>query len=159
MSNSIFTYEGADILGQLVAGHSEYTPNMVYVEFQNGGTPPTVVPTRDGGRNYYAGLAGSPTQDYLRIPLLINAQLASTNLDNFSSNLARWMLLTGGTAGVNGLPFSAADGSQVYGFALVSAPDASDASRDLVFARMYPDTPIPKVDGAEVQARWAYRFT
>lgn len=161
---NMFTYEGADVLGKILVGKTEFIPNAVYVEFQNGGSPTPPALTRADGRSYYAGLEVSgPVADrsYMRLPLLVTPQLATSDADKYQSNVTRWMFMTeGGTQDVTEtLTFSSGAGSIVYGFALVAAPDfLGDRSRDLVFARFYPDTPIEKTAGVEIQARWNYSF-
>jgi hypothetical protein len=132
---------------------------MVYIEFQNGGSPPTVTPLRDEGRNYYAGLevtGPALDRDYLRVPLLATPQLESSDEALYAANRTRWVFMTSGSAGVSSLAFSSGAGSQVYGFALVAAPDVNDRTKDLVFARFYPAAALAKSANSEIQARWTY---
>ncbi len=155
-----FLFEGADILGNLVAGRSEYIPNMAYIEFVNADPAPAISVSRGDGRSYYAGLetSGPPlNRDYLRVPLLFSPQTEASS-DDYTANRVRWVIMSSGDAGVGGLEFSSAAASEVYGFALVAAPDLNDRSRDLVFARVYLDTPLPKLATSQIQARWPYLF-
>jgi len=65
---------------------------------------------------------------------------------------------TGSTAGQGGHPFTAASLSTVFGVALVAAPDANDASEDLVFSRSYDFTPISKRINEEISINWPHTF-
>lgn len=153
--------EGHDVLGRLLSGDRSVLPNMAYVEFYNGaGDPPSVVPDPVEGRSYYAGLeAADPADgiDYLRIPLIFGPAVGATA--GHQSNRVRWTITTSGTEGVAGLSFSSGAGSKVFGGALVAAPDLSDRSADLVFARFYPEQPVEKGPAnQQIQLIWTYTF-
>jgi hypothetical protein len=149
-------YEGSDILGRLLAGYSEYAPNTLYLEYQNGGIPPSVTPTRGEGRSYYAALEGSADQDYLRVPIVFKPALSATDA-NFVSNVVTFTVMSVDQPGAGGKGFSNLDNSQVYGLALVTALDLNDRTQDLVFARGYFD-PITKGDTTQVSVTWSYEF-
>lgn len=148
--------EGSDILGRLLAGYTEYIPNAIYLEYQNGGVAPTITPTRDEGRAYYAGLEGHSTRDYLRVPIVFRPSLSASSA-SFSSNKVTFTVMSVDQAGEGGKGFSNLDGSQVYGLALVSALDMTDRTRDLVFARGY-FAALEKGDTTQVSVTWSYEF-
>lgn len=161
LKGNLFLNEGADIVGRLLAGQTEYLVTTAYIEFQNGGTPPAITPTVDGGRLYYAGLEASGlglNRDYLRVPLVFRPTVAGSDAQ-YQSNRVVFNVLSTGTTGVSGLPFSAEAESQVYGAALVATPDPSDRTMDLVLARFYPDEPLAKTPGGQVQLVWPYVVT
>ena len=156
-----FMYEGADIIGRLAAGQTGYVPNMAYVEFINDGIAPAVSVSREDGRSYYAGLetTGVPLGiDYLRVPLLFSPAVSASSAE-YASNRVQWVVMSSGDTGVSGLAFSAEALSAVYGFALVSAPDVNDRTQDLVFARVYLETPLSKLATSQIHARWPYTFS
>jgi hypothetical protein len=153
------TYEGIDMLGKLVVGQG--TPiNGVYLEFQNGGTIPSVNPDPADGRSYYAALeTGTGDKDYLRIPLSNVPVLSSTDLAKFVSNkLTVFAMSTGQTVGRGGHTFNAAYNSTVFGMALVCIEDVDDASLDKVFSRSYDFSPVLKEVGNEISVSMAHVF-
>ena len=152
-------YEGIDILAKLLAGQS-LEINTMYLEFQNGGTTPTVVVDPSEGRSYYAALdAGLSTRDYIRVPLTADPVLSTTDSTKFVSNRATFLAMsTGVIEGEGGKPFSAAAVSKVYGVALVAAASTSDPSQDLVFSRSYDLTPVTKRVNEEISISWPHTF-
>ena len=65
------------------------------------------------------------------------------------------------SAGVkNGLPFSSAASSKVYGLALVAAPDANDVAQDVIFARWYLSggNVVTKTANQEIGVQWPIEF-
>lgn len=151
------TYEGADILGHVMGGQTQYIPNMMYFEFDNSGTPPVITADREG-RSYYAALESHPTRDYLRVPIVLTPSLAASGTD-FQTNIVTYTCQESSTIGVGGKPFTAAALSTVYGLALVSAIDANDRAQDLVYARTYDITPEAKDDNHQMHVTWPIHFS
>ena len=116
---------------------------------------------RDGGADYYAGLAVSATRDYLRVPMTA-IDFTSTDETNFpGGNKLTFFGRSDGVVGVNGKAFTSAAQSRVYGGALVTYPDFGDATQDLFFSRFYwSDTSkqIVKATGSQVGLEWPITF-
>ena len=151
------TYEGADILGEIISGHPEYTPNMMYFEFDNTGSPPTPTADREG-RSYYAALESSPIRDYLRIPIALDPTISASG-SNFNTNVVTFRCQESASIGVGGKSFSAAALSTVYGLALVSAVALNDRTQDLVYARTYDMTHEEKDDNHQIHVTWPVHFS
>ena len=151
------TYEGADILGKIMAGQTQYIPNMMYFEFDNSGSPPVLISDREG-REYYAALESHPTRDYLRVPITLTPSLGPSGI-NFNTNIVSYTCQESASIGVGGKPFSAAALSVVYGLALVSATDANDRTKDLVYARTYDIAPEEKDDNHQIHITWPIHFS
>lgn len=146
-------YSGMDLFGLLLSG-SQRPINGMYFEFENG-TPaadivaPSFVATDDV--SYYLGLSGP--RDYIRAPAgLMTAPVASspqyrTNRITFSGQSAH-------ATGTRGLPFSATDGTVVFGAAMVSMGE--NPEDDIVYARTYfaPENRKPKQDMMQVGLNW-----
>jgi len=151
------TYEGADILGHILSGQTEYIPNMMYFEFDNSGSPPSLTADREG-RSYYAALEAHATRDYLRIPIALAPTRSASNA-NFNTNIVTFRCQESSSIGVGGKTFSAAALSSVYGLALVSALSTSDRTQDLVYARTYDITPEDKDDNHQIHVTWPIHFS
>jgi len=126
-------------------GDMDYVINRVYIEFENVAAPATAVsvPTFNAyaDRTYYAGLVAP--KDYLSVPLLGQPTLGIVTgyeayfTAGLEGNKLTFLAQTAGTAGENGVPFSNALNSKIYGLALVAAPDSGDITKDIVIARGY----------------------
>lgn len=150
--NNIAVYSAADILAKVLAGTSTFKVNTIYFEFSNS-TPPSVTPTRSGAKAYYTGLTAP--QDFVRAPIIADPTFLASGSD-YVSNVVTFLSSTKGifVGAKNGLPFTVGASSQVYGFALVSAPVPTDMSQDTVFARFYNMTPITKTSNQEIGVSW-----
>lgn len=162
-SNNLVLYGAADILALLLSGHPEYKIGAMYIEFKNLADPsdPITPPSfdRSGGLAYYTGLASSPDTDYLRVPIVLNPTLSSSDEELYVSNQATFFAISEGVVGVNGKEFSAAMNSAVYGAALVSTPDFADPTADIVYSRDYADIgKLLKETGFEIGVTWMQRF-
>lgn len=159
-------YDWAVILCELLRGAPSGKPyklSAMYLEFANTGDDPVAVPAVfDRGQNlaYYANLSGN--RDYLRVPILAQT-ITSTDPEIFppprGNQLTNWAV-TQGTQGQHGLEFSAAVGSRLYGAALVSTPDYTDPSQDLIYARFYlpENEQLVKLPDAQLGLAWPIRF-
>jgi len=156
---NIVTYEGIDLLGKLLAGQ-DININTMYMEFTNNPPAPTVTPDPADGRSYYAALdSGLTDLDYIRVPLISDPTLEATDDDKFSTNRVNFFAMsTGSTAGRGGHVFSNGAGSQIYGVALVAAPDINDASQDIVFSRSYNFLAKDKQVNEEISISWSHIF-
>ncbi len=135
-------FEWAGAVGNLLTnGGVNYKIGGMYLEYENVADPIDIVPApsfdRSGGLSYFQGLSGSPTKDYLRVPLT-SGLLSSSDLTKFpDGNVMRFFAMSQGVVGVHGKAFDDANNSKVYGAALVVFVEEADASRDIVFARAY----------------------
>jgi hypothetical protein len=137
-------FAAAKALGE---GDGNYRINAMYIEFENVTSPTdnVTIPsfTRDEGLSYYTGLSSSSVKDYLRLEINITPSITIESgyenyfTSNVDGNLLTFFRQSAGTQGVNSKTFSDSVNSKVYGAALVVAPDFSDSSQDIVFARAY----------------------
>lgn len=118
------------IVAQLLAGNSEYTPKFLYLEFANSETEVSVPEDTELGREYYDSMLPEGA-GYLRIPITI-----TPTVDPVNSRIVYTVLVTT-TESVNGIRFSSADHSRIYGVALAAAPVLDDPTQDVIFAREY----------------------
>jgi hypothetical protein len=143
--NEQMVSSGFAIAKTLGLGDVSYRINKMYFEFENVATPATAVsvPSFDNteGREYYAGL--SAPKDYLRVDLLGQPTLGIADgyeayfTEGVDGNQLTFLAQSEGVAGVNGLTFSNALNSKLYGIALVSAPSESDVTQDVIIERAY----------------------
>lgn len=163
-NHNLILYSGADVLAAALSGKAGWFVNTMYLEYQNLASPgdPTVIPTfdRSGGIDYYNGLSSSPDSDFLRVSLLTNPLITSTNPTLYNGNQAAFFALSEGSTGFFGKPFGPGSNSAVCGAALVCAPDPTSQATDVVFARTY--TNIDKIlvqAGFQVGVNWVVQLT
>jgi hypothetical protein len=154
--HNIIVYEGIDLIVKILAGQ-DVEMNVVYLEFTNAAVP-VVVPDPAQGRSYYAALeTGLTDRDYIRLSLAASPMISSTDPDIYAGNKITYFAMSqGDSTGYGGHAFTS--GSQVYGIALVSAPDADDRTQDLVFSRSYDFTAKTKLAGEEISVIWSHVF-
>lgn len=137
-----------------------YHVGGMYIEFDNSGSPVNPTPTiaRSGGLSYYNSVAAP--RDYLRVAISATEEENTDDALYGSANMAKFWAQTAGTTGVNGLQFSDAANSIVYGGALVAFLDADDAAQDLVLARFYFDAAnqLEKLVGSQIGLLWRWTF-
>ena len=163
-THNLILYSGADILAQCLAGTPGYKIAAMYIEYQNLASPtdPVVVPAfdRTGGIEYYNALGSSPNGDFLRVPLVTNPTVSSSNMTDYAGNVMSFFAMSEGTAGFFGRPFNASSNSAVLGAALVATPDPDSQAEDVVFSRVYAG--IGKVlvaTGFNVGVVWGIQFS
>lgn len=159
-------YAGADIMGKLLGGQSNYRIGAMYFEFCKSTTtysPGSVARTQS---DYFQSLLanGSANTDFLRVPLDVTpAWTASDDSGNFATNVVRFFAQTGDNVGErqlinsNGLTFDVGD--IVVGGALVATPTAS-ITDDVVYAQFYflSANQIQKINGHQVVFTWPISF-
>ena len=126
------------ILAGLLRGDTQFKPNVMYVEFQQGANPVTSLPGVDpADKNYYLDLRdGSHSdRDFLRIPVVsVTPQVG----DDPNTIALLFNSLCIGTQGLGGKP---TNGSVIYGIALAASPtygtSIDDVTRDIVWGRGY----------------------
>ena len=133
----------------------------MYFEFDNSGAAVNPTPTisRSNTRAYYAGLSG--TRDYLRVPITLRTVASEDEADFPDGNVAEFYAETTGVVGLNGLPFSNAAGSRVYGAALVVLRNPDDETEDIVFSQYYfaAANQLPKLaNDSQIGSRWRVAF-
>ena len=159
-------YGWATVVGQLLTGAPDGKPYKIgamYFEFENNGGAAVTAPsfTRSDGLSYYSGLSVHATRDYLRVPL-IAATLASSDESLFpGGNVTTYYAQTAGTVGVHGKAFNSGVQSRVFGAALVSTPEFSDASQDIVYSRLYFPTAeqLIKLAGSQLSISWERTYS
>jgi hypothetical protein len=135
----------------------------MYMQFENLASPgdSPVVPTYTPGDGvaYFTNLEVHPTQDFIRVPVLISPSFTST-APAYAGNLITLVALSGGqTTGVWGKSFNEANNSAVFGGALVAAPTGQQQG-DLIFARNYPSgAKVLKPAGEQIVMQWSVEFT
>lgn len=149
-------------------GDTDYRISHVYIEYENVTLPadPVTVPSYDAddGRGYYDNLV-SP-QDYLRVPITgvpatqIATGYESLFTDGVDGNKLVFFAQTAGTTGENGVAFSNAVNSKVFGIALVSVPTEADKTKDVLITRGYFAVSDQKVKDASAQigVTWEIEF-
>lgn len=149
---NLVLYGAQDILGKLIAGDTDYLIKTSYFEFINDPAIPSVTPTESEGQSYYDGLT-SP-QDFIRSSIISQGETEGSDADH-DSNVATLFAVTSGSSGVNGVTFN--NSSNVYGAALVASPTGV-FSGDIVFARVYFDTALPKMTNSQIAVKWTITF-
>lgn len=133
----------AEILSRLLTGDRDYALTAMYIEYENVASPgdAAVNPsfTEEEGIEYFSNLSGSLTHDFLRVPIRGTTLGLSAGYEGAAYNLARFIAVTEGTAGIHGKAFSSAANSKICGAALVAAPVWADRSQDVIFSRWYYD--------------------
>lgn len=145
-------YQGADIVGRLLAGYDEYVPSTMYFQYQNtAGTPST--PSIARGDNVADFLGLTSTNDFLRVPLEGVPSLQNSD-DNYEANQVLFFATTSGSVGeAQGLAFSDAANSKVVSAAIVATP-TGDIEDDVIFARFNLDTHITKLASSQIGIKW-----
>lgn len=164
-SYNSFLYDASIVTQRLLRGSPDgknYAIRRAYVEFENSGAPVDPVPTisRSGNKAGYYNSLSAP-RDYLRVSVAATLEVNDDDSLYQAANRAVFLIETSGSVGAkNGLTFSDGAGSVVYGGALVAAPNDSDASQDLVYARVYhdPGDQQEKLPGAQIALRWELPF-
>jgi hypothetical protein len=149
-------------------GSQAYKVGAAYVEYLNVPLPGQAVPVptydRSSGLAYFNSLP--PNQDYLRVPLAAvpTIDIAPGSEPYFiagvNGNRVTFVAQTAGTFGVNGVTFSDAVRSKVFGISLVATPNYADHTADIILSRGYfnvSDQQL-KQTGSQVGIRWAIAF-
>lgn len=153
----------ADILPKVASGDMRYRLAYMYMQFENLSDPgddpavPTYTPAE--GAEYYTGLEVHPSQDFLRVPLLIAPSYTPTE-SAYEGNLVTYVALSGGfSSGFWGKPFDEANNSAVFGGALAAAP-TDQQQGDRIFARNYPTgAKVLKPAGEQIVMQWSIEYT
>ena len=125
-------------------GTNTHPINCIYIEFKNVALPGDVVAvpsaTTAEGLEYYNNLGAD--QDFVRAPIWGTPELSiasgySPYFGAGEGNTLTVAAITAAVAGELGRPFLEGNNSKVYGLALVSAPDWTDRSRDILIQRAY----------------------
>lgn len=143
--------------------------SAMYIEYENpASTGDSIsIPTfaAEDGLAYYAGLAGSPRRDYLRVPLRSTPALDvapgyAAYFGPGQGNRLTVLAQTAGALGAHGRPFTAGAGSTVCGIALVAAPVLADSTQDVLFARSYyaADKQVTKPPNGQVSVDYELIF-
>lgn len=150
-------------------GARDYSISAMYFEFENVLDPEDVVTPPDyedtEGVEYYEDLLGSPTRDYLRIPLAVEPTLGIESETGvfqagINGNKLTFHAQTAGVVGVHGKEFSSNVNSKIFGVALVATPDPNDETQDEVFARTYfaTDDQVVKALSHQASIDWDIVF-
>lgn len=160
---NVWPYSWGLIAAQAIGrGDRDYRLRGMYIEFENVPNPnnPVTVPPVDllTGVDYYQGLSGSPTRDFVRVPFDLTPTIApaagyESLCPEGEGNSVIVHAQTQGDTGIFGKAFSATVYSKICGFAVIATPDWADRTRDLVFARAYfePDQQLIRPETGELQ--------
>lgn len=148
---NLVTYQGGDIIAQLLAGNVAYKIAYFGFEFQNtAGTPAPSPAARTDNNASLIALTGS--FDYLR-GALIAAPTFSAGDGNHTANQVTFTALSTASTGVHGVTFSAGSNSKIYAVNLLAAPTGAYTG-DLVYARYILGTALPAVGSGQVTGSW-----
>lgn len=145
---------------------SNYGISALYLEFENVADPDDVVSTPTvelADQDYYDSLSASGVRDYLRIaiteaPHLYVVPGYELLLPAGHYNGAILYGQSAGVTGVHGKSFSAGSNSKVCGLAAVVAPEFTDPSEDIVYARAYYDSDEQWLKQENNQIRVSYKM-
>jgi hypothetical protein len=149
-------------------GNPAYKVAGGYLEFQNVADTGNTVPVPNflptDGLSYFNNLPAG--NDYLRLPLATTPTISiapgynSSFISGFSGNQVTFTLQSGGTVGVNGLPFNYQSLSTIFGITLVAMPVANSPSQDVILSRGYflPSDQQLKAYGYQTAVSWAITF-
>jgi hypothetical protein len=152
------------------AGRPSYHVAGMYIEYENVSNPEDPISVsafdRDLGVDYYNGLALSAAQDFLRVELRVEPTLSiSPGYENYfaaneSGNQLTFFAQTAGVEGVHGKDFSSGVNSKVYSAALVAAPEFSDRTKDVIFARttFAVENQVTKEASSQIGITWDIAF-
>jgi hypothetical protein len=164
-------YSYAEIAGKCIGlGDPSYRISAFYLEYENVSapgsatvTPPTV--TRADGIEYYNGLSGHVSRDFLRVRASVDlAMFPSAGYEEFygadKGNTLRFRANTTGGPGIHGKTFSHTVYSKVFGVAVVATPSWEDRTQDIVYARAYfpTDKQWLKTSNSQVSATYDLIF-
>ncbi len=150
------TFQGADVLAALMAGHSEYKISHAYLEFANIVDPDSGTMSRSD--TAASRQAVSDPYDLIRAPLIAVPLVASTDGDHDGNRVTYHALSNAAEGLINELEFSADADSNIYAACLVAAPGGSDHLQDLVYARYILSSPIPVSGLGSVSLAWITDF-
>lgn len=151
------TYQGAQVLAELLAGKPTFKISNFYFEFQNSGYSTSAVARTDTAASRQAACTGA--SDLIRAEL-VAAPLVDTSASPYSNNRDTFFALTTASVGlIQGLPFSAGAGSKIVSACLVAAPGGTDYQQDLVYARYVLTTPVAVAGSGQVSGTWTTLFT
>jgi hypothetical protein len=153
----------ADVLPRVASGDMRYKLAYMYIQFENlaasGDDPSVPTYTPAEGAEYFTNLEVHPSQDFLRVPLLIAPSYTPTD-SAYEGNLVTYVAISGGfSSGFWGKPFDEANNSAIFGGALVAAPTGQQQG-DRIFARNYPtDAKVLKPAGEQIVMQWSIEYT
>lgn len=114
------------VIANLLAGNTEYVPNLLYIAYKNVEAPGTVVADpgitdSDNVLEYFSGLGNTADTDYIRAPLTLRPTVTTTS----SGTTLEYVVMapSSGTGISHELPFSVNSNSTVYAVALVCLQD------------------------------------
>jgi hypothetical protein len=152
------------------AGRPSFHVAGMYIEYENVADPEDPVSVsafdRDLGVDYYNELAVSATQDFLRVELRVEPALSISPgyedyfVANESGNQLTFFAQTSGLSGVHGKDFSSGVNSKIYSAALVAAPEFSDRTKDVIFARttFAVENQVTKEASSQIGITWDIAF-
>jgi len=156
----------ADIVGGLMSGDLKYKPVGAYIQYVNNmGSWTTPTDFGRDGKTYFHGLDDG-ISDIIRVPLLVNPSLSSSNTSIYGQNLVKFLARTAGADGAPGLiqgatvPFDR-ESSTVVGGAIIAMPDPDDYTKDLVLNRAYlgaSEVLERPGDPHEIVVEWRVKF-
>jgi len=157
-SKNLVVYAAADILTRLIGGLSSYKLSHLYFAFSNT-APPTWTAQRtdtaDLFRDWFTASSGNG--DIVRAQLLAPT-FSTSNGSLYTANRATFSAVASAAAGVNAVPFSQAQSSQVFSLGIVASPlDAIES--DVLYAHYVLPTALPVIGSGQISATWMLEAT
>lgn len=152
-AKNLVVYNGGDILAQLLAGNAQYRISHMYFGFENTAGSPTPSPAARTDTADSAFHSMAAPQDFVIADALQPAVLEAADA-NHLFNRVLFHAIANALAGVNGVPFSAANDSKVFSVGLVASPTGAYLD-DLLYAHFILPTALPVVGSGQISASWA----
>jgi hypothetical protein len=158
MQKNAIMDDAAKAIANLLMGNAQYKVASMYFEYVNLASsgdmpsPPAFSPSE--GVDYYIGLQYSPTNDFLRVPVIVSPVPTVNEAGN--QVVSFYSITPSDNFGFWGKPFDPASNSAVFGGALVATPEPSYQSSDLIVARNYPaGAKVLKAPGEQISMIWS----
>lgn len=168
-ANDLTYASGCISLESIAARDPAFGLSAMYIEFENVAAPEDAASIPDvdpADLTYFADLVSSPTRDYLRVQITeAPHRFVVSGYENIlpsgQYNGAILYATSAGAVGVHGKEFSAGANSKVCGLGIVAAPDFTDRTQDILYARTYyaADKQWAVQDGNQVRVPYRLKFT
>ena len=149
------TYEGADVITNILSGNLTATINAVFMGFNSGGTAATTSTSVSTKASDFRALS-SPL-DYMRVRLSPGV-LGASSVSYVNNKATFTGIAAAGETGEGGETFTGGT-ADVTHLGLAVAPDWDDATEDLLYAVHTPAAVIAVPTNSGVGVRWQTQFT
>lgn len=138
---SVRTFQAADIIAHLLAGHEGYNLRVAYLVFNNTSAP-ALTPDQSDVVDTLVSAGG---MDVLRLPILPSPLMGASSV-SYENNRVRFTIVGQGTEGLGATPFNS--GSIVTNVGLAASP-YDDVATDLLYSHATVG-PLNVVSGGHV---------